>query len=73
MYKTVKPTTFTLSLELLDDLDAMSKEMGKKKTAIVSEALEMYMDYQDIQLAKKGLNDSTGTITHDELLKELGI
>lgn len=53
MYKTVKPTTFTLSLELLDDLDAMSKEMGKKKTAIVSEALEMYMDYQDIQLAKK--------------------
>ena len=58
---------------LLDDLDAMSKEMGKKKTAIVSEALEMYMDYQDIQLAKKRLNDSTGTITHDELLKELGI
>jgi hypothetical protein len=31
------------------------------------------MDYQDIQLAKKRLNDSTGTITHDELLKELGI
>ena len=73
MYKTVKPTIFTLSLELLDDLDAMSKEMGKKKTAIVSEALEMYMDYQDIQLAKKRLKDSSGTITHDELLKELGI
>ena len=53
IYKTVKPTTFTLSLELLEDLDAMSKELGKKKTAIVSEALEMYMDYQDIQLAKK--------------------
>ena len=73
MYKTVKPTTFTLSLELLEDLDIMSKELGKKKTAIVSEALEMYMDYQDIQLAKKRLNDSIGTITHDELLKELGI
>ena len=73
MYKTVKPTTFTLSLELLDDLDAMSKEMGKKKTAIVSEALEMYMDYQDIQLAKKRLKESTGTIPKDELLKELGL
>jgi RHH-type transcriptional regulator, rel operon repressor / antitoxin RelB len=71
MYKTVKPTTFTLSLELLDDLDAMSKEMGKKKTAIVTEALEMYMDYQDIQLAKKRLNDSTGTINADEFFKEL--
>jgi RHH-type transcriptional regulator, rel operon repressor / antitoxin RelB len=73
MYKTVKPTTFTLSLELLEDLDAMSKEMGKKKTAIVSEALEMYMDYQDIQLAKKRLNDSTGTINADEFFKELGV
>jgi RHH-type transcriptional regulator, rel operon repressor / antitoxin RelB len=73
MYKTVKPTTFTLSLELLEDLDAMSKEMGKKKTAIVSEALEMYMDYQDIQLAKKRLNDSTGTINADEFFKKLGV
>jgi RHH-type transcriptional regulator, rel operon repressor / antitoxin RelB len=73
MYKTVKPTTFTLSLELLEDLDAMSKEMGKKKTAIVSEALEMYMDYQDIQLAKKRLNDSTGTINADDFFKELGV
>ena len=53
MYKTVKKATFTLSIELLEDLDVMSKEMGKKKTEIVSEALEMYMDYQDIQLAKK--------------------
>jgi RHH-type transcriptional regulator, rel operon repressor / antitoxin RelB len=73
MYKTVKTTTFTLSLELLEDLDAMSKEMGKKKTAIVSEALEMYMDYQDIQLAKKRLNDSTGTIKADDFFKELGV
>ena len=46
--------------------------MGKS-AFLLSEALEMYMDYQDIQLAKKRLNDSTGTITHDELLKELGI
>ena len=74
MYKTVKPTTFTLSLELLDDLDAMSKEMGKKKTAIVSEALEMYMDYQDIKLARKRLNDPESyTLTVEELEKELGI
>jgi predicted DNA-binding protein len=73
MYKTVKPTTFTLSLELLEDLDLMSKELGKKKTAIISEALEMYMDYQDIQLAKKRLNESTGTIKADDFFKELGV
>ena len=73
MYKTVKPTTFTLSLELLEDLDIMSKEMGKKKTAIVTEALEMYMDYQDLHLAKKRLNESTGTIKADDFFKELGV
>jgi len=73
MYKTVKPTTFTLSLELLEDLDLMSKEMGKKKTAIVSEALEMYMDYQDIKLAKTRLDESTGTIKADDFFKELGL
>ena len=73
MYKTVKPTTFTLSLELLEDLDIMSKELGKKKTAIISEALEMYMDYQDIQLAKKRLSQSEGTIKADDFFKELGV
>ena len=73
MYKTVKPTTFTLSLELLEDLDIMSKELGKKKTAIISEALEMYMDYQDIQLAKKRLKDSSGTVKADNFFKELGV
>lgn len=72
MYKTVKPTTFTLPLELLEDLDVMSKELGKKKTSIVTEALEMYMDYQDVKLAKKRLEEDE-TITHEELLKELGI
>ena len=73
MYKTVKPTTFTLSLELLEDLDAMSKEMGKKKTAIVSEALEMYMDYQDIKLAEDRLKNSEGRVSADEFFKELGV
>jgi len=73
MYKTVKPTTFTLSLELLEDLDYMSKELGKKKTAIVSEALEMYMDYQDLQLAKKRLNDESENIKADDFFKELGL
>lgn len=73
MYKTVKPTTFTLPLGILEDLDAMAKEMGKKKTAIVSEALEMYMDYQDIKLAEKRLNDGTKPLSHEEFLKELGL
>lgn len=73
MYKTVKPTTFTLSLELLEDLDIMSKELGKKKTAIISEALEMYMDYQDIQLAKKRLSEGNERVKANDFFKELGV
>lgn len=73
MYKTVKPTTFTLPLDLLEDLDLMSKELGKKKTAIVTEALEMYMDYQDLKVAEERLQNSEGTLSSDEFFKELGV
>lgn len=71
MYKTVKPTTFTLSLELIEDLNTLSNELGKKKTTIITEALEMYMDYQDLQLAKKRLDDNN--IKADDFFKELGV
>ena len=59
MYKTVKPATFTLPLPLIEELDTLAKELGKKKTAIVAEALEMYMDMQDLNLAQSRLNDET--------------
>jgi RHH-type transcriptional regulator, rel operon repressor / antitoxin RelB len=73
MYKTVKPTTFTLPLELIEDLDYLSKELGKKKTSIITEALEMYMDYQDLKLAEKRLNDDSKTLSSEEFFKELGL
>ncbi len=70
MYKTVKPTTFTLSLTLLDELDSLAKELGKKKTAIVTEALEMYMDMNDLKQAENRLHEQN--IPADEFFKELG-
>jgi len=33
MYKTVKPTTFTLPLALLEELESLSKELEKKKNS----------------------------------------
>ncbi len=71
MYKTVKPTTFTLPLTLLDELDALAKELGKKKTAIVTEALEMYLDFNDLKQAEKRLDDAN--IKADDFFKELGV
>jgi len=71
MYKTVKPTTFTLSLTLLDELDGLAKELGKKKTAIVTEALEMYLDFNDLKHAEQRLDDTN--VKADDFFKELGV
>ena len=71
-YKNVKPVTFTLPFKLIDELDILSKELNKKKTTIVKEALEYYMDYQDIQIAKKRLYNPT-IVKADDFFKELGV
>jgi predicted DNA-binding protein len=71
-YKNVKPVTFTLPFSLVDDLDRLSKELSKKKTTIVKEALEYYMDYQDIQLAKQRLT-KPNLIKADDFFKDLGV
>jgi predicted DNA-binding protein len=71
-YKNVKPVTFTLPFSLIDELDMLSKELDKKKTTIIKEALEYYMDYQDIQLAKKRLENPT-LVKADDFFDELGV
>ena len=42
MYKTVKPTTFTLPLALIEDLDALSKEIGKKNSYCLGSFRNVY-------------------------------
>ena len=71
MYKTVKPATFTLPLLLLDELDGLAKELGKKKTSIVTEALEMYLDFNDLKQAEQRLDDKE--IEADDFFKALGV
>jgi len=70
MYKTVKAATFTLPLEILEDLDNLSDELGMKKTAIVTEALEMYMDLQDLKLAKYRASEDD-SISEDDFFADL--
>ena len=71
MYKTVKSTTFTLPIALLNKLDILSKELGKKRITIVKEALEMYMDLQDIKTAEDRLNDKN--IDAKSFFKDLSV
>ena len=49
----------------------LSKEVGKKKTTIVKEALEMYMDLQDLKRAEERLNDEN--IDAESFFKDLGV
>ena len=51
----------------------MSKELGKRKQQSLVKHLEMYMDYQDIQLAKKRLSEGNERVKADDFFKELGI
>jgi len=71
MYKTVKPTTFTLSLSLLKELDDLAADAGKKKTAIVTEALEMYFDFHDLKQAEERIGDKN--IKADDFFEQLGV
>jgi len=71
MYKSVKPITITLPLELIAQLDRLSKESGKKKTSIICDALEMYLDFNDIKVAQSRINDKN--IKADKFFKELGV
>ncbi|MRI58663.1 MAG: CopG family transcriptional regulator [Epsilonproteobacteria bacterium] len=69
-------STFTLPDALWQELDEMAKELGKKKSHLVSEALEYYFDMLDLRLAKKRsqeLKEGKETISFEEIAKEYGL
>jgi predicted DNA-binding protein len=70
-------STFTLPGFIVEELDNMAKELGLKKSHMVSEALSQYFDRLDLEVAlkrskevKKGI---TKTVTLDEIKKELNL
>jgi predicted DNA-binding protein len=67
--------TFTLPENILNDLNNFSIELNRKKSHLIKEALDMYFDYLDIELAKKRLSDiesgKSKTQSLDDVRKEL--
>lgn len=47
----------TLDEEVSDELEAVAKELGEKKSYIIEKALTVYFDLLDLKLAKKRLKD----------------
>lgn len=69
--------TFTLPENTLIDLNNFSIELNKKKSHLIKEALDMYFDYLDIEIAKKRLEDiksgKSKTQSLEDIRKELNV
>lgn len=67
----------TLDEEVSDELEAVAKELGEKKSYIIEKALAVYFDLLDLKLAKKRLKDleegRDKLIDAKEVWKELDI
>ena len=68
---------FTLDKNVINELDAVSKELNEKKSHIVEKALTYYFDVLDIKIADKRINDlkngKSKLISADEAFKELDL
>ena len=67
----------TLPRAVSEELESISEELGSKKSHIITQALELYFDELDLEIAKRRLeefeNGETDTISADEVWKDLGI
>lgn len=67
----------TLDEEVSDELEAVAKELGEKKSYIIEKAIVVYFDLLDLKLAKKRLKDLEESrdklIDAKEVWKELDI
>jgi len=69
-----KKITITLEENLIEELASMAIESGKKKTQVIREALQDYLDInavtQTVQDYKMG---TLKTISHDDVRASLGL
>ena len=73
----VKRLNITLDKEIAEELEAISRELGEKKSKLIEKALTFYFDYIDVKIAEKRLKKlekgETKTIPAQEVFKELDV
>lgn len=69
--------SFTLDKNILNELDLVAQELGKKKSHIVEQALELYFDTVDVAIAERRLDrladGRDAAISAEDVWKELGL
>ena len=66
MEQGVVKVSITLDAYLRKEVDNISLELGKTRSRIIADALEYYLDFLDLTIAERRLNDGFDKIISSE-------
>lgn len=66
MEQGVVKVSITLDAYLRKEVDNISLELGKTRSRIITDALEYYLDFLDLTIAERRLNDGFDKIISSE-------
>jgi ribbon-helix-helix protein, copG family len=76
--KDIRATKISITLDtyLKKEVDNIAKELGKTRSCLVADAVEYYLDFLDMTVATRRLNDKNDTIISsadmERYINELG-
>ncbi|WP_298094309.1 hypothetical protein [uncultured Campylobacter sp.] len=66
MEQGVTKVSITLNAYLRKEVDNISLELGKTRSRIIADALEYYLDFLDLVIAERRLNDESDNVISSE-------
>ena len=70
MEQGVAKVSITLNAYLRKEVDNISLELGKTRSRIIADALEYYLDFLDLVIAERRLNDESDNVISSEEMEE---
>ena len=70
--KDVKATKISITLDayLKNEVDNIAKELGKTRSCLVADAVEYYLDFLDLTIAERRLNDESDNVISSEEMEK---
>ena len=70
MEQGVAKVSITLNAYLRKEVDNISLELGKTRSRIIADALEYYLDFLDLVIAERRLNDESDNVISGEEMEK---
>lgn len=70
MEQGVAKVSITLNAYLRKEVDNISLELGKTRSRIIADALEYYLDFLDLVIAERRLNDESDNVISSEEMEK---